>query len=555
MRSSLAVAAYVLATFTAAADVPTVIGNGRLTAAVAPDGRIVSITWPRPGLFEQLGQDGLALENGEAADRIERIGPGTLRIMGARMPEGADWSIVVCIPADTDALIIEQESGKAPAWLADFSPMPSGVPGLPGAKSIFPGLGGFADMRQGDAHFVFRTEDLSSREAERTEDLADDPNATLTQWNRLGDGVWIAIDGVMELDEPADSALRMDGSAIRASFGQSASGAYDGLSRARGFTSANAPALDSSGLHFPADPAMAIIAQEALATLLAVQASETGAMVRRPWGIGADGQDWPRDGVWAIAALRRAGAVERAERLLAFYAAAVESDAEPDGPYGSMPTALQADGDPALPPYIRDIEGPARLLAAAAQSAESGALLSDDVRAAAERAMAFLTDWAHPVSRFPLAGYDPTVKRDRATASQLPVLAAGLDAGLRILTQQHPEAERWIRRMTEVDALVRSHCLDETGAPMIDDPLPFLNTKSLNGPATEAAGEALLPRIVTEQGGVDWAAAYGAALWLPTERKYEVRDAIRPFAEGANEISGDTRAAAWAYLTVMATEP
>lgn len=552
MRGSFVLAAVWLTTALAAAEGPVVIGNGRLTAAVASDGRIVSVTWPQPGLYEQLGADGMAPADEHAVESVERIAPGALRLSGSRLPAGDDWSVLVYIPADTDVLIIEAVSGEPPRWIAGLSPMPSGVPGLPGAKKLFPGLGGLAAVRHGDAHFAFRTEGASSREAERIGELTAN-ETTLTQWNRLGDGVWIALDGVVDSPDPAASVLTLQGAAVRAAFGRNANGAYDALNRARGLNADSAPPAPE-GLRMPADPAKAALARQALHTLLAVQAIETGAMARRPWAAGGDAHDWPRDGAWTIAALRLAGVGDRADRQLAFYGAAIESEAEPDGPFGSMPAALQAGGLPAFPPYIRDIEGPARFLWAAAQSAEAGSPLTDEIRAAAVRAMAFLTDWAHPVSRLPLAGYDPAMKRDRAAASQIPPLAAGLEAGIRLLTQQHPEAERWIRRLTEADALARSECFDESGAATLDDPLAFLDTPVLTGAAAEAVGEALLGRIVTD-GEIDWAAAYGAVSLLPAGKRDAVWDLVEPFAATPGTILGDTRAAAWAYLALMRLEP
>lgn len=411
-------------------------------------------------------------------------------------------------------------------WFANFSPCTRLMPELPVADWALDACNDFAVFTpdNGKTVYHFRPRKPGSSDWEKAESLAA-RRALGAEWTSFEEGVWIAYSSPERVsgfqcgtDDDVASAFVQAGSGllggssvavgqcnsaisivpvqqedtyvanVMISLGKSRTEADANLDYAseRGYEVLREEAeqhwknrLRSAVLPATDDPVIQTRCKRNLLTIIQCTDRDTGAIVRSPVVRPPLALDWPRHGAWITLALDLAGYRELAEKHTLFYTKAVRAKGERGKPFGSMPGALYANHVEGLPHLMLEADAVAWMLASFWRHAsflegqERRAYLTK-VRDAVDGSVEFLVGWADGRTREPLHSFDPYSWKDARSPKLLLTTYMGVDSALRItdaLGQARPQ--EWSRRKRELAALIRFHCVDETGAWKLGDIAPF----------------------------------------------------------------------------------
>lgn len=450
-------------------------GNGALTIGTDMSGHILFCRWPSPGYCNQvqrvacgLDVDGQVLCLGDAGWQVEQppqSSPRGISMKGTFGSVGISCRQEMTVHPQHDLLAIQMVVCGAttpPTFLFAPKLMPHMriVPGLP-------------------------IDDLLGEQFNPSTTFSADNQTVYCHSSENGRGVWIAYQSLGTTDvyredtgvmEAVPEAGR-DGSftaTFVVAFGQTQADVDTILAAARGATY-DSIAMESD-IHWSNSLAPSIDSN--LLTIAQCMDRRSGAIVRSParsWLA----LDWIRQTAYTTLALDMAGHHELAESHTLFYAERVRRTTQPGRPFGSVPAAVYADGTDGLPQQILESDATAWLLASFWRHAQF--LPNGERQAYLERvwesvppSMEFLTSWTDGRNREPFFSFDPRVCKDTQSIHLLLTHYMGVDAALRIAaTLDKAPPESWKRRKTELDILVRFHCVDEEGKWKVPDHLPF----------------------------------------------------------------------------------
>lgn len=193
--------------------------------------------------------------------------------------------------------------------------------------------------------------------------------------------------------------------------------------------------------------------------------------------------DWPAAGAWVTLALDAVGLHDLARDHTLFYSRAVRTDGRRGRPVGSLPLALYANGDEALPHLLLGLDGAAWTLWSFGQH---GALLEEVERTgyltelwpSVEKLGDFLAGWSETVGGVPYHGFGVTEGRDRHALFDIPLVYVGMTEALKIAEALGHGKPQWVRRSRSLEALTFLHCLDDRGHWRLERTLPM-------GPSSE----------------------------------------------------------------------
>lgn len=423
------------------------------------------------------------------------------------------------------------EKPQAIYWYADFTPCTRLIPELPVADWALDDLNDFAVFAWEDGKTVchFRPEMPSSEDWEQAEAL-EAMGGPSAEWLSFDDGVWIACaspehvldihcgnagidnsalahansgklggaksavgqcDSVLALEPVAGTdtytatvfvAFGDDSKTLRRTLDYAIQRGYDTLLEE---TAAYWRTwIGKAALPVTEDAWMRAVSQRCLLAIAVAMDKETGAIVRAPITRPPMAVDLPRDGAWPTLALDLAGYQELAEQHCLFYVERVRMDPGRGMPRGSLPAALYADGGPAAPHLVVDVEGPAWMLWSLQRHLDfldeaSRPAYLDKIWQGVDAAAAFLVGWTDARTGEPIHSFDPVLGRDTRDPARSLTTYIGLTAALEIATavgEKRPEWEKARRLMAD---LVRAYCLDQIGrwqlpAPPMLAPQEFL---------------------------------------------------------------------------------
>jgi GH15 family glucan-1,4-alpha-glucosidase len=307
---------------------------------------------------------------------------------------------------------------------------------------------------------------------------------------KLGDGIWIEClsPDAVSVDAPGESLqieARQDGEALSATVYVAFARTFEEVERTldkaveRGYAGLRADveahwrvALQPSGV------AEGPVLQDLL-TIALCTAPGTGAVVRAPVSRPPLALCDARTGVWIAYALDRYTFHDAAARLLGFLAGGVRLASEPNRPRGSLPAALYADGKPATPDFVLDVEEAAWLVTALYRH---GVHLDDTARAAwwtgvwpsVEAIGDLLASWRRADTGEPLPAYQPGHWRDGITMASVLIEYAGLESAAQIaqMLRKTPPPP-WFERQRELDTLIRFRLVDQAALWEVEAPLAF----------------------------------------------------------------------------------
>lgn len=399
-------------------------------------------------------------------------------------------------------------------WAQYFEPRVQTYPVLPLAEMLFPSMRGFAVFADTSASrlLYFRPQEPGRADWTRATTLAA-RHASSAEWAAFGKGTWIAaattnpviahqvgrpdapdsaalgvdqgrLRGASAAIAPADAAWQLQpapadvamSAIIYVAFGEDWEAVARILSAAgaQGYEALRQETEQYWRYRIAAAPAACAVpaSRDALAAMLLCTSRNSGAVVRTP----ASGTPFsvvtPQQAAWVSLALNMAGLHEEAAHLLAFLANTQRKTGRIGTPRGSLPAAVYASGEEAVPQAILQVEAAAWLLGAlwahagflmdsgAAQLFLAGHL--DTVCAAAD----YLASWVQDgeVTRF--LSFDPIALRERQSVAALLHVYTGLSAAMHIgAALNYPQPEDWAARRRELKSAIQFHLLN-AAAPL-----------------------------------------------------------------------------------------
>ncbi len=218
--------------------------------------------------------------------------------------------------------------------------------------------------------------------------------------------------------------------------------------------------------------------------LLVMQDRQTGAIVRSPAAQPPLARDWPRHALWMTYALDLAGFHDRAERHCLFLAQRIRRLHRRGMPVGSMPATLYADGVPASPHVLLDLEAPpgmimAMLMHARILSAEERDTFLAAIWPTVRLSGDFLASWMDARDGSPLHSFDLAQRHDSQSFDRLVATRAGIGQALEIADLAGEDApESWARRKAQLDVLLVNNLANLDDPWPVDARLPFTITDS-----------------------------------------------------------------------------
>lgn len=495
-------------------------GNGGLTAGVGASGSVSYGRWPSPGHSNQVEKSGLvwgvevdgrALWLDDAAWLVAAQRVGTTGILTESavdsLPLVCTQEVVVHPTRDVlmQRLTIRGAAGKPSIfWSGAFTPHLRIIPGLPIDWTFYKSVA--FDMDSAAYHVGLV--DGGMAEWRQAETMAAVPETA--NWASVDEAVWVACTSetleFINHPGPGETMLEMvaepnpEGAytaTVAVVFGQTKAGADSLLEFVRQQTFESVAAAAATYW----DDWLTDTAVDAdLLTLAQCTDRDSGAIVRspaEPWLA----LDWVRSGAWTTLALDLAGYRDMAEKHTLFYAGLVRTADKPGMPYGSMPAAVYADGTDGVPSIILEADAPAWMLASFwrhAQFLEGAAreMYLETVWESVLAAGGFLSTWVDGRTREPFFSFDPEACRDTQSIRLLLTQYMGVDAALRIATELgKAPPDQWKRRKTDLDILIRFHCVGADGQWKVPDILPFWAHEfaETNLPSWDAIVEQRLP--------------------------------------------------------------
>jgi hypothetical protein len=293
-----------------------------------------------------------------------------------------------------------------------------------------------------------------------------------------------------------------------------------------------------------------------LRTLYALHDANSGVLPRTAAGP-MSGVDAPRWSMWQSRAWQRSGHAGIALRHLQLIAALVNPSPSPNQPAGALPAGVYSTGEPASPPYAFDLDGLSAfiveytdLLGQLTASAR-GELLNATLPAF-ERSSELLVRWTARPAMLPLPGYDYERQRDVLHLPRLPAYHAAVDQAAALALELRLEYPEWPRRRSELEGLIRQHCL--TDGQWLLSPLSFPAESRFFNPDSES-GQELRQNLLAAIGDSDGVAALHGLLTLrtlgaPEEEAAAKEELDRLFRSQDSPMDYDGVAAAMAYLVV-----
>jgi hypothetical protein len=432
-------------------------------------------------------------------------------------------------------------------WSANLAPCTRKYLELPLADWYDDRLNGFAAFAREDGNEVvhFRPKSPGALDWARAE-------ATLEDWGAFGAGVWIAIGKPQEVEgfrvgsrfagPSAELPVGREGrrSAVGEPFsvqrivlepeedGQHAARIFVAIddtlvgattllqqTRLRGYGAFMEDVLlnegdslgDLDALH-TSDGDVKALMERLRALLPVMQDRKSGAVVRSPAAQPPLARDWPRDAFWRTYALDLAGFREAAEHHCLFLAQSVRRVYRRGMPVGSLPATLYADGQPASPHVVLDVEAPSGMIKA---MLFHGSLLPDEERRvflekvwpAVALSGDFLASWMDARDGRPLHSFDVSGLGDVQSFGLLVATRAGIGQALEIADLAEEDApESWIRRKRQLDVLLVNHLgsLDEPWPADIISLSSIADAIPVDDPAFEEAVAASLDALADMEG-------------------------------------------------------
>ncbi len=543
-------------------DAADAIGNGRLTVTLSNTGRIASVHWPSPGYFNQITytmkpddagrlfvpeNHGLtwATRRGETfaweknddfetamthstfVGRPPSVKAGAL--LGCRVAgSGETGTPEFFVHGERDLLVAQFQPDlfEAPDrvyWCANFSPCTRLIPELPFADRLLDYANDFAVFTPDNGRTIvhFRPENPRGLDWDRARALAEE-NADAAEWERFGDGVWIAQRPSVP---PAGFQCGVSGTDFSA-FEQAKNGTLGGQTAAVGHCDSAfefVPVVSPDGskaepitmyiafghtyaaaieqLEYAYETGYDRLLREAsehwaqrvapggfsgdrrdilLEAILNCMDRETGGLVRMPLTSPPLHIDVPRHGVMAAYALSVAGRHELVRKRIDFYLDALRERDAPGRPAGSLPAALYTTGQEAAPHLILDVQAAAWVLwlcrehANALEPGERGAFVSA-IWPKLELAAEFLASWQDPRTGMPRTAFDPETLRDAQTPELVIRIHMALESALELAALEGEDRPGWRKRLQELDTIIRERYIGEDGFWTLPRPERFWN--------------------------------------------------------------------------------
>lgn len=413
------------------------------------------------------------------------------------------------------------------AWFADFSPCTRALPELALLEPALAERNDFAAFRDAERNtvYVFRPKGPSSLDWEDAARWAKKPEADLPR-NLRRPGVWIGYTGASAFERvycgpdaakglataasgaahvgpgetaaalPAEPLVQGCAAAIYAAFGESREAVDDTLAFAKGrgydalledtISHWNRRLANAARRGGPpaSEPLLRSLCTQALANVLVNCDAASGAIARAPVSSPPLGIDVVRHGVWMTLALDMANFPEIAERHLRFYLEHVRGQRDvqvrgmPSAAAGSLPAALYADGEDALPHPILDVEATAKLVWAVWQHAafldgEQRLAFLNDAWEPVERATGFLADWFDVNAGRPIVAFDPGRAHDAQSLELIASGYLGIKSALAIGNVLGHDRPLWAARRAELESYLTGRLLDIKQQWKIGNPVAF----------------------------------------------------------------------------------
>lgn len=507
-------------------------GNGGLTVAVNPFGRISSCRWPSPGYHNQVSYRPCT-----AGSHSKNIPPSHGIMWGIRWGgktnwvTGAPWRTTQ-VPADpasptittsatfgdttiqarqavlvhpvndvmfTQLSIEDLSESSEIFWYSNFTPCTRLIPEAPIADWLLDDLNDFACIALEDGRILvhFRPKDPGSREWAEAQDIV--TTATPEELDKqFKEGTWIAYTALEPVSgfqcgladgegcafqQACDGALsncpravggansviritpQKDADCLRATvvaaFGETLQQTLDRLQEGVecGFDNTVETARAHwedvlNGVNTASDNSLASFQKQCLMHVIMATDRITNAIVRAPVNRPPPALNWPAQSAWAALALDMAGKNEWAAAHLEFLSATVRRTDAPGRPAGSLPAAVYANGEDALPSFVLDVDAVGWFLWIIWKHStflppEERAGFLEQHWEPIELATDFLVNWNNPRTSEPLPSFRPSMLRDAQDLDLLAHVVMGLAGSLRIaetLGRVRPDVQRRLDR-------------------------------------------------------------------------------------------------------------
>lgn len=421
------------------------------------------------------------------------------------------------VHADKDLLVCRMKAlytSSAPEvyWYANFSPRTRLIPGFP-LNDFSAAPGGFVTFEDGGAIYHARPERLGSVHWEDTGKWMEG-NGPEPRWFTRDGGVWIGYAASSEVDiatcgdgSGADSlSSQIDRGELRrreAQVGQAAGAmriaaepdgqgyaatVYVAFGEDRRTVDDTLRYARDMGYEWLADETrerwrarvheltrpdttdstVQQLYRQAVMQLWICTDRTTGAIVRAPVSRPPMGIDVTRDGMWTTLALNMINARELAGRHLDFYMRAMKQ--------GTLPAALHANGEGALPSFVRDAESSAWWLWSVWQH---DAFLREEARgefrsgvwSAVEAVADYLVNWTAPLQTAPVFTFDPESLSDTQSLSFVIAAYAGLKSASAMAIAMEEDRPEWANRKSDLEDYLVYRVFDADLRWKLDTPI------------------------------------------------------------------------------------
>lgn len=516
----------------------------------------------------------------------------------------AQTTQTIFVHADKDLLVCRMKAlytSSAPEvfWYANFSPRTRLIPGVP-VNDLSLAPGGFVTFEDGGAIYHARPERVGSAHWEDTKKWVEG-NGPEPRWFTRDSGVWIGYAASTEVDiaacgdgAGADSlssqidrgelrhggakvgqaagAMRIaaepDGQGYAATvyvaFGEDRRTVDDTLRYARdvGYERLAVETRERwrarvNELTRPdtTDSTVQQLYRQAVLQLWICTDRTTGAIVRAPVSRPPMGIDLTRDGMWTTLALNMVNAQESAGRHLDFYMRAIKQ--------GALLAALHADGEAALPSFVRDAESSAWWLWSVWQH---DAFLREEARGefrssvwpSVEAVADYLVNWTAPLQTASVFTFDPASLSDAPSLSFVIAAYSGLKSASAMALAMGHDRPEWANRKSELEDYLVYRVFDADLRWKLEDPLSLWPSEFVGAgdPRWDGVVRGALARIesLPPDSGLELLANVAMLLRDQPDKLRELAPLVAPTVQRAiGHRVPDSLRAAQAIASILAT--